>query len=65
MPDPGHLQGNSADFGDVGLEKVVREGVTGPGGSVGSDGGIRRGGGGGRDGGRSGGSSGKVNHGIN
>ena len=44
-PDSGPLRGNGADFGDVGREKVVREGVTGPGGSVGSDDGIRRGGG--------------------
>ena len=64
-PDSGPLRGNGADFGDVVREKVVREGVTGTGGSVGSDGGIRRGGGGGSDGGRSGGSRGKVNHGIN
>ena len=49
----------------MGLEKVAREGVTGPGGSVGSDGGIKRGGGSGIDGGGSGGSSRKVNHGIN
>ena len=49
----------------MGLEKVAREVVTGPGGSVGSDGGIRRGGGGGRYGGGSGGSSRKVNHRIN
>ena len=45
------MRGHGADFGDVGCEKVVREGVTGPGVSVGSDGYIRRGGGDGRDGG--------------
>ena len=49
----------------MGREKVVGEVGTGPGGSVGSDGGIRRGGGGGRDRVRSRGISGKVNHGIN
>ena len=65
MPDSGPLQGNSTDSGDVGREKVVGEGGTGPVGSVGSCGGIRRGGGGGRDRGRSRGSSGKVNNGIN
>ena len=64
-PNSGPLRVNGADFGDVGLEKVAREGVTGPGGRLGSDGGIRRGVGYGRDGGRSGGSSGKLNHGIN
>ena len=42
---------------------MVGEG-TGPGGSVGSDGGIRRIGGDGRDRGIRGGGSGKVNHGI-
>ena len=30
-PDSGPLRGNSAYFGDVGHEKVVREGDTGPG----------------------------------
>ena len=61
-PDSGPLRGNSADSGNVGCEKVVGEGGTGPGGSVGSDGGIRRGGGGGRDRGRSRGIIGEVNH---
>ena len=64
-PDYGPLRGNGAYFGDVGREKVVREGVNGPSGSLGSDGSTRSGVGGGRDGGRSGGISGKVNHGIN
>ena len=64
-PDLGPLQGNSADSGDVSREKVVGEGVTGPGGSVGSEGDIRRRGGGGRDGGRNRGISGEVNHGKN
>ena len=64
MPDYGPLQGDIADSGDVGCDKVVVEVGTGPVGSVGSDGGIRRGGGGGRDGGNIIGSSGKVNHGI-
>ena len=41
-------EGNIADSGDVGREKVVREEDTVPGGSVVSDGGIRRGSGGGR-----------------
>ena len=40
-PNSGPLRGNGADYGDVGREKVVVEGVTGPGGRVGSDGGIR------------------------
>ena len=62
VPDSGPLQGNGADSGDVGREKVVVEGGTGPGGSVRSNGGIRRGGGGGIDGGRSKGTSGKLNH---
>ena len=65
MPDYGPLRGNGTAFRDVGRHKVVVEGVNGPGGSVGSDGGIRRGVGGGRYGGRSRGSSRKVNHGIN
>ena len=56
------LQGNGIDSGGVGSEKVVEEGINGPGGSVVSDSGIRGGGGGGRDVGRSRGSSGKVNH---
>ena len=47
-PDSRPMRGNIAYSGDVGHEKVVGEGDTGPGGSVGSDGGIRRGGGGGR-----------------
>ena len=42
------MQGNIAYYGDVGREKVVGEGGTGPGGSVGTDGGKIRGGGGGR-----------------
>ena len=45
-PNSGPLRGNSADSVDVGREKVVGEGYTGPGGSVGSDGGTRGGGGG-------------------
>ena len=57
-------EGNIADSGDVGREKVVREEDTVPGGSVVSDGGIRRGSGGGRQVGRSRGISEKVNHGI-
>ena len=61
----GPLQGNGADYRDVGREKVVGEGGTGPGESVGSDGGNRRGGGGGIDGWISGGSSRKPNHGEN
>ena len=36
-PGSGLLRGNSAYYGDVGREKVVGEGDTGPGGSVGSD----------------------------
>ena len=63
--DYGPLQGNRAYSGDVGHDKVVGEGGTGTSGSVGSDGGIRRGGGGGIDEGRSRWCSGKVNHGIN
>ena len=42
-PDSGPMRGNIADSGDVGHEKVVGEGYTGPGGSVGSDRGISRG----------------------
>ena len=42
----------------------MREGVNGPGGSLGSKVGIRRGGRGGRDRGRIGGISGKINHGT-
>ena len=61
----GPLRGNGADYEDVGRENVVGEGGTGPGGSVESDGCIRRIYGGGRDGGRSRGGSGKVNHRIN
>ena len=49
VPNSEPLRGNSADSGDVGREKVVGEVVTGPVGIVGNDGGIRRGGGGGRD----------------
>ena len=64
-PDYGPLRGKIIDSGDVGREKLVGEGGTGPGGSVGSGSGIRRGGGGGRDGGRSRGISGEINHGIN
>ena len=64
-PNSGPLQGNAADSGDVGCEKVVEEGGTGPSGSVGSDGIIIRGGGDRRDGGIREGSSVKVNHGIN
>ena len=64
-PNYGPLRGNSADSGDVGCEKVVGEGGTGPGGSVGSDSCTRRGGGGVRYRGRIRGSSGKINHGIN
>ena len=60
----GPLQGNDADYRDVGREKVVGEGFTGTGESMGSDNSIRRGGGGGIYGGRSRGSSGKINHGI-
>ena len=45
-PDSGPMRGNIAYYGDVGREKVVGEGRTGPGGSVGSDGGIIREGGG-------------------
>ena len=51
--------------GYVGSEKLAVEGGTGPGGSVGSNDGIRRGGGYGKDGGRSREGSGKVNHGGN
>ena len=47
-PDSGPMQGNIAYYGDVGREKVVGEGGTGPGGSVGTDRGKIRGGGGGR-----------------
>ena len=47
-PDSGPMRGNIADSGDVGHKKMVGEGDTGPGGSVGSDGGTRRGVGGGR-----------------
>ena len=61
----GPLRRNGAYSGDVGCEKVVVEVCNGPSGSVGSDGGIRRGGEGRIDGGRSGGSSGKLNHKIN
>ena len=43
VPDSEPLRGNSADSGDVGREKVVGERGTGPVGSVGSCGGIRRG----------------------
>ena len=64
-PDSGTLQGNGADSGDMGHEKVVGEVATGPVGSAGSDSGIRRGGGAGKDRGRSRGRSGKLNHGIN
>ena len=64
-PNSGPLQGNGADSGDMGHEKVVVEGDTGPGGRVGSDDGIRKGYGGGGDRGRSRGSSRKLNHGIN
>ena len=59
------LQGNGADSGDVGREKLVVEGGTRPGRSLVSNGGIRRGGGGGRDRERIRGSISKVNHGIN
>ena len=65
VPNYGPLRGNSADSRDVGCEKVVGEGGTGPGGSVGSDCCTRRGGGGVRDGGINRESSVKVNHGIN
>ena len=64
-PDSGPLRENIEDSGDVGREKVVGEGGNGPGGSVGTDGGIRRGGGVRIDRVRSRGISGKVNHGIN
>ena len=47
-PDSGPMRGNIAYYGDVGHENVVGEEDTGPGGSVRSDGGIIRGGGGGR-----------------
>ena len=47
-PSSGILGGNSAYYGDVGREKVVGEGGTGPGGSLGTDRGKIRGGGGGR-----------------
>ena len=40
------MRGNIVYYGDVGCEKVVGEGDTGPGGSVGSDRGIIRGDGG-------------------
>ena len=65
MPDYGPLRGNGTAFRDVGRHKVVVEGVNGPGGSVGSDGGIRSAGRGGRYGWRSRGGIGKLNHGIN
>ena len=48
VPNSGPMRGNIAYYGDVGREKVVGEGGTGPGGSVGTDGGKIRGGGGGR-----------------
>ena len=60
----GPLRRNGADSGDMGHEKVVGEGGTGPGGSVESDGCTRRICGGGRDRGRSRGGIRKVNHGI-
>ena len=63
--DSGPRRGNIAYFGDVGNKKVVGEGDNGPGGSVGSDGSIRRGSGVGRYRGRSRGIRGEVNHGIN
>ena len=52
-PDSRPMRENGADSGYVGREKVVGEGGTGPGGSVVSDYGIRRGGWGGIDRGRS------------
>ena len=48
----------------MGREKLVVAGGTGPGGSVGINGGIIRGGGFGRDGGRIGGSNRKPNNGT-
>ena len=47
-PDYGPLRENIEDSGDAGREKVVGKGGNGPGGRVGSEGGIIRGGGGGR-----------------
>ena len=49
----------------MGNKKVVVERGTGPGGSVGSNAGIRRGGGSGKYGGRIRGTSRKLNRGIN
>ena len=47
-PDSGPLRVNIAYYRDGGREKVARAGYTGPGGSVRSDRGTRREGGGGR-----------------
>ena len=64
MTNSGPLRGNGVDAGDVGCEKVVGAGGTGPGGSAGGGSGSSSGGGGGRGGGGSRGSSMELKHGT-